>query len=481
MERKKLEEKLNAALSSSLPADNVLKEADFEPFTRDWTGRDLGRPLCVIRPTSIAHVSAAMRVAYDMRVPIVASGGRTGLVRGTHAQDALVISLDRLTNVRTIAKDLTSVTVEAGVTIAQLRQLAQERRARFPLSFGAEGSAQIGGALSTNAGGSTALRYGTARQLCLGVEVVMADGRVIDTLSPVIKNNSGPDLTQIFIGSEGTLGIITAATMRLFPAENDIASALVQVADIQQAMTLLSRVRRMAGSCLDAFEFMSKSFSERVAKKVRLPLPQPSNFVLMELTRPDDVGIGPSSDKILEGILEAALEACEIEDAVIATSLQKRQDFWAIRERSAEIAFSRKPVITTDICLPSTKITAFVAQAGEVLCRMDPGADAMTVGHLGDGNLHYTIWPQSSDTDVHCNIQNEVEALAVHLGGSFSAEHGIGLDKLDAMQRLKDPVALATMRTLKQALDPNNLLNPGRIYPQPDNISVQSKERQRTI
>jgi FAD/FMN-containing dehydrogenase len=466
---------LNQAVAGHLPEDVLLDPSECGPFRRDWSGRDLGRPLAVARPRKTEHVSALMRAARYLGIPVVPSGGRTGLVRGTYAQDALVVTLDGLCGIRAIADDLTSATVEAGVTVARLRALAEERGARFPLSFGAEGSAQIGGVLATNAGGSTALRFGTARHLCLGLEVVLPDGEVLDTLSPVLKNNSGLDLKQLFIGAEGTLGIVTAATLRLVPAENDIATAVARVAGMDQAMALLSRVRRMAASGLDAFEFMSKSFVDRVAEHIRLPLADAGDFVLIELAF--SAGSGPDARDLLERTLAAAFEAGEIDDAVMAASISQHRDFWAMRERSAEIAFATQPVVTTDICLPSTQLTAFAVEAEETLRRLDPDARSMTVGHLGDGNLHYTIWPGARDRETQRRLGDAIEALSVRLGGSFSAEHGVGLDKLDAMRRYKDPVALATMRRIKQAIDPDNLLNPGRLYPDLDEAPLPTAER----
>lgn len=457
-------DRFRLATAGRFSSGTFLAETEFGPFQRDWAGRDLGRPLAVARPNTVAEVASLVRIAQEIHIPVVASGGRTGLVRGTHARDSLVISLDRLRQVRDVADDLTSATIEAGVTVAELRRIADDRDARFPLSFGAEGSAQIGGALSTNAGGSSALRFGSARQLCLGLEVVLPDGRVLDALSPVLKDNTGLDLKQLFIGAEGTLGIITAATMRLVPKDGDVACAMAAVANLTEAMALLSRLRRVAISGLDAAEFMSRSFIERVATNVRLPVAAPGDLVLIEIAYPD--GDRGHAREFLEQTLAAALEAGEVSDATIATSEAQRRDFWAIRERAAEVAFATTPVVSTDICLPSTKLPAFAAQADMTLREHDPEASAMTVGHLGDGNLHLTIWPGTPDEDTHRCLKSAIEGLAVALGGSFSAEHGIGLDKLDAMHSLKDPVALDVMRRIKSALDPDNRMNPGRVYPE---------------
>ena len=445
------------------PSGTFVAAEDFAPFLHDWTGRELGQPVAVARPVSTAEVAELVRIAGEALLPVVAAGGRTGLNRGTDGAGALVISLDRMTDIRDIAEDSTSATVSAGVTVAALRGLASDRGVRFPLSFGADGSAQIGGALSTNAGGSSALRFGSARQLCLGIEAVLPDGRILSALPPLQKDNTGLDLKHLFIGAEGTLGIITAATMRLVPAEGDTACSVVSVPDIVHAMSLLGRLKSGCSHGLDAVEFMSKSFVERAAALTRVPLKAQADLLLVELSLPG----GPSScaSDLLEDMLGAAIEAGEATDAVLARSEADRRDFWALRERAAEVAVATQPALMIDVCLPTARLVEFSAAAAALIARRDTAADWMTTGHLGDGNLHLTIWPGGTGAEANAALKSEIEELAVAHGGSFSAEHGIGFDKLDAMRRLKDDVALDVMRRIKLALDPQNTMNPGRVYP----------------
>ncbi|MGI3187227.1 FAD-binding oxidoreductase [Nioella aestuarii] len=445
------------------PSGTFVAAEDFAPFLRDWTGRELGQPVAVARPVSTAEVAELVRIAGETSLPVVAAGGRTGLNRGTDGAGALVISLDRMTDTRDVAEDSTSATVSAGVTVAALRKLAINIGARFPLSFGAEGSSQIGGALSTNAGGSSALRFGSARQLCLGIEVVLPDGRILSALSPLQKDNTGLDLKHLFIGAEGTLGIITAATMRLVPAEDERACSVVSVPDIGRATHLLRRLKSGCSVGLDAVEFMSQSFVRRAAALTRAPLKDHADVVLVELSLPTG-SMGRASD-ILERLLGAAMEAGEITDAVIARSEADRADFWALRERAAEVAVATQPALMIDVSLPTAGLEKFSMQAGALIRRLDERAEWMTTGHLGDGNLHLTVWPGDKSPEHNAAFKSEIEALAVSLGGSFSAEHGIGFDKLDAMRRFKDDVELDVMRRIKLALDPENMMNPGRVYP----------------
>ncbi|MCP5367524.1 MAG: FAD-binding oxidoreductase [Hyphomicrobiales bacterium] len=454
---------------SDLAHGDVLAEGPaLEPYCRDWAGRDLGRPLAVVRPRSTAEVCAIVKLAHDCRVTVVPSGGRTGVVRGTYADRALVISLERLKAIRRISQEANTLTVEAGLTIAEVQAVAWDHRQRFPLSFGAEGSAQIGGALSTNAGGTNALRFGTARDLCLGLEAVLPDGRLLNELSSLRKSNTGLDLKQLFIGTEGTLGIITAATLRLFPMEGPRTVVLAAVPDADAAARLLRKLSSSANHAVEAAEFMSRSFVAALSEKggVRLPFAAPTDLLLLEIEQPSSAPDGsPSAGETVEGLLAAAFEDADVLDAVIATSEAQRKAFWAIRERAAEVAFSRHPALATDISVPTSSVAPFIDQAHAIRRAIDPASDAMAIAHLGDGNVHYTIWPASNSTDLLQRLELEIEALAVAMGGSFSAEHGIGRDKLAAMERFKDPVNLDTMRRIKTALDPHNLMNPGKVYP----------------
>jgi FAD/FMN-containing dehydrogenase len=466
---------LIAELTARFGAGHVLTGADTARFVGDWTGKYTAAPLAVVRPGSTAEVAETLRLAARHGVPVVPVGGGTGLVGGSMTTGGLMISLERMNRIRELRPEARLAVVEAGVVLSRLHDAADAAGLNFPLWFGARGSAMIGGVLSTNAGGSNVLRYGSTRALCLGLEVVLADGRVLNLMSELHKDNSGYDLKSLFIGAEGTLGIITAAVMRLVPKARAHATATLAARSLPDALTLLNRLQESTGGLVEAFEFMPGSYMDRLSV-VRPDLGQPFGAVhdvtiLVELgsTSARDCVPGPDGSlplvTLLEDTLAAMMEDGVVLDAVFATTEAQRRTMWARREAAAELTQGWLPSIDTDVAVPLTAVDAFMRQALARLRDIDPDAQTLTVAHLGDGNLHFTIFPTDDDPALGDAILTAVEDVVQDLGGSFSAEHGVGLSKRASMARRKDPVALDVMRSLKALLDPGNLLNPGKILP----------------
>lgn len=466
---------LIAELTARFGAGHVLTGADTARFVGDWTGKYTAAPLAVVRPGSTAEVAETLRLAARHGVPVVPVGGGTGLVGGSMTTGGLMISLERMNRIRELRPEARLAVVEAGVVLSRLHDAADAAGLNFPLWFGARGSAMIGGVLSTNAGGSNVLRYGSTRALCLGLEVVLADGRVLNLMSELHKDNSGYDLKSLFIGAEGTLGIITAAVMRLVPKARAHATATLAARSLPDALTLLNRLQESTGGLIEAFEFMPGSYMDRLSV-VRPDLGQPFGAVhdvtiLVELgsTSARDCVPGPDGSlplvTLLEDTLAAMMEDGVVLDAVFATTEAQRRTMWARREAAAELTQGWLPSIDTDVAVPLTAVDAFMRQALARLRDIDPDAQTLTVAHLGDGNLHFTIFPTDDDPALGDAILTAVEDVVQELGGSFSAEHGVGLSKRASMARRKDPVALDVMRSLKALLDPGNLLNPGKILP----------------
>jgi FAD/FMN-containing dehydrogenase len=463
-------------LSTFLGPAYVLTGQDAAPWARDWTGGYRGEPLAVLRPGSTAEVSRVMALAHAARASVVPASGRTGLTGATHAPDQIVLSLDRMNAIRSLNPRTGVVVAEAGVILATLHDAAEAESLLFPLTFGARGSAMVGGALATNAGGSNVLRYGSARDLCLGVEVVLADGRVLDLLSELRKDNSGYALRHLFVGSEGTLGVVTAAALTLVQRPRAYATAMVALPTLGHALRLLDRLREATGGAVEAFEWMPRAFIEaHVAHKGgREPFEGRYEVnVLVEggATAPEEAepladGTVPVVAR-LERVLAAMMEDGEVLDAVIARSEGQRREMWARREAAAEITFLRRPFVDTDVALPLDRVEAFMRDVRTRLHALDPEATDFAVAHLGDGNVHYTAYPTRDDPAHLLAVREAVDAAAVAQGGSFSAEHGIGLSKLPAMRAHKDQAALDVMRALKDALDPHGILNPGKVVPVP--------------
>ncbi len=462
-------------LGAAVGEGQVLTGADAGRYARDWMGKYEGAPLAVVRPASTAEVSAVVKVAAAHQVPVVPISGNTGLVGGTMTTGGVMVSLERMNRIRALKPDARLVVAEAGVILTRLHEAAEVEGLYFPLWFGARGSAMLGGVLSTNAGGSNVLRYGSTRALCLGLEVVLADGRVLDLMGELHKDNSGYDLKQMFIGAEGTLGIITAAVMKLVPAPRAHATATVAARSLGDALILLNRMQEATGGRVEAFEFMPRTYSDRLrVARPDLGLPfdtvpevtiliEAATTVVTEAT-PDAAGEVPLV-RLLEGILSEMLEADLIQDAILARSEQQRRAMWARREAAAEITMGRTPAVDTDVCLPVDRVEGFLTEVLARLEALDPGAKSLTVAHLGDGNLHFTAFPTRDEAGLKDRVLETVEDVVAEMGGSFSAEHGVGLSKLPSMARRKNPVALEVMRAVKSALDPEGRMNPGKVIP----------------
>ncbi|MGE5468558.1 MAG: FAD-binding oxidoreductase [Ignavibacteria bacterium] len=465
------------ALRSAIGAPHVLTDpADVAPYVRDWRGRYEGQALCVARPASTAEAAAVVKHCVAAGVAVVPQGGNTGLCggatpRGTALQPngEVVVSLARLNRVRAVDADNDTITAEAGCTLLQVQEAAAAAGRLFPLSLAAEGTATIGGNLSTNAGGVQVLRYGTARELALGLEVVLPDGSVWDGLRALRKDNTGYDLKQLFIGAEGTLGLITAAVLKLFPRPRQQAVAWAAVRDPAAAVALLARLRAQTGDRVTAFEIVGRPALDLVLRHIpnaRDPLSgKPEWQVLIELA---DTLAEPPLAGILERALEGAIEAGDVLDVVIAQSEAQAQALWALRENVAEGQKHEGAAIKHDVSVPVSRIPEFIARADAALQQAFPGVRIVCFGHIGDGNLHYNqsqtaVLENEKFLAVTPAVNRIVHDLVAELGGSISAEHGLGQLKREEIQRYKSPVEMALMRAVKGALDPSGLMNPGKL------------------
>ncbi|SFJ85958.1 FAD-binding oxidoreductase [Celeribacter neptunius] len=452
---------------------HVLTGADALPYGRDWVGKYQTAPLAVLRPGTTGEVSAILALCSETGTAVVPMGGNTGLTGATAAEGLVILSLERMNTIREIRPDARIAIVEAGVILQDLHEAAAQHDLSYPMTFGAKGSARIGGTLATNAGGSNVLRYGNTRDLCLGLEVVLADGRVLDLMSELHKDNSGYDLRDLIIGSEGTLGVITAAVLKLVPTPSAYATAMVTVPGLSGALRLLNALQTRTGGMVEAFEYMPRDYMARL-KQFRSDLIPPLGhdqdhtiFLEVASTVPRDCAADESGQVPLVSHLEETLgelfEEGLVLDAALAQSEAQRALMWQIREAAAEISVATKPIVINDLCLPIDQVEAFLARAEAKLRPLDPGFGTCVVSHLGDGNVHYTIYPS---TEALCDpLMQAVEDIVEEMRGSFSAEHGIGLSKLPSMRRRKDEVALTMMRGVKAAFDPKRILNPGKTLP----------------
>ncbi|CCE08443.1 putative D-lactate ferricytochrome C oxidoreductase [Bradyrhizobium sp. STM 3843] len=442
--------------------------ADITPYVTEERNLFHGRSPLVLRPGSTAEVAAICKLASEHHIALVPQGGNTGLVGGqTPHNGEVVVSLKRMDKIREIDTASNTMICEAGVVLQVAQQKAAEVERLFPLSLGAEGSCTIGGNLSTNAGGTAALAYGVAREMALGLEVVLADGRVLNALSKLKKDNTGYDLRNLFIGAEGTLGIITAASLRLFPKPRAIETAFVGVKSPDDALKLLAIAQSEAAGSLTSFELIAEialDFSIRHAAGNRAPLSgQHPWYVLMELSSSRE-----DARAALETILEKGFEDGIVDDAALADSLAQRMAFWKLRE---DISAAQKPEggsIKHDISVPVAAVPAFIAEANEAVVKLIPGARPVPFGHLGDGNIHYNVsQPVGAETAVFLARWHEVNAvvfeIVLRMGGSISAEHGIGVLKRDELPDVKDKTAIALMRSIKALLDPLGIMNPGKV------------------
>ena len=454
------------------PAGLLTAAEDFPPYANDWRKRYSGRPLAVVKPASTGEVAQVVRACAEARTAIVPQGGNTGLC-GAATPDAsgsqIVLALSRMNRIRAIDPLNNTITVEAGCVLSGLQSAAEGAGRLFPLSLAAEGSCQIGGNISTNAGGTAVLRYGNARELVLGLEVVLPSGEIWEGLRGLRKDNTGYDLKQLFIGAEGTLGVITAAVLKLYPLPRSRATAVVAVQGPDKALALLDRVQSAGGERLTAFELFSdfclslvlKHFTDTVPPfRRRFPF-----YVLVELS---DTQPGGGVGTLAESMLGSALEEGIILDAAIAQSETQSRAFWSLREFISEAQAREGPNIKHDVSLPISRIAEFIAAADAALARAHPGARMVTFGHLGDGNVHYNVSsPEGEDTEAFSRDPAAVN-LIVHdsvarFGGSISAEHGLGQLKRGEILRYKSPQEMELMRSVKRALDPLGIMNPGKM------------------
>ena len=463
---------LEARLTAVVGAAHVFTAAaDVAPYLTDWRGRFHGRARAVVRPQSTVEVAAVVVACAESGAPIVPQGGNTGQCGGATPDDAgaaVVLSLTRMNRVRAVDQDNATLTVEAGVTLAAVQQAATDAGMLFPLSLAAEGSCTIGGNLSTNAGGTAVLRYGNTRDLVLGVEAVLADGRVWNGLRGLRKDNTGYDLKQLFIGAEGTLGIVTAAVLKLFPAPQVRATALAAVADVATAVRLLRRLKSALGDRLVGFELVS-ALSLALSRKHQPALPDPlPGHPWYALVQVDDCTTDSPLAAQLEAALAIAIESGDAADAVIAQSGTQADELWMLRENIAEAQRREGPNIKHDISVPVSAIPGFLDEAGTALTAALPGLRFVTFGHLGDGNLHYNLAaPEGTVAEAFManapRANRIVHDLVAAHGGSISAEHGIGQLKCAELVRYKSGVELDLMRAIKAALDPRGILNPGKV------------------
>jgi FAD/FMN-containing dehydrogenase len=461
------------SLRQIVGASNVLTEGDLTAWVQDWRRRETGRALAVVRPGSTTEVAAVVKACAAARVSMVPQGGNTGMVVGSTPDASgtqVVLSLTRMNKVRTLDAGNLTITVEAGCVLQNLQEACEQAGFLFPLSLASEGSCTIGGNLGTNAGGTQVVRYGNTRELCLGLEVVNAQGEIWDGLTGLRKDNTGYDLRHLFIGSEGTLGVITAATMKLYPLPKSQLTAFAAVPSLEAAVQLLGLAHEHLGSGLTGFEVMGQFPLSLVAKhfpQQRVPFWQESEWCVV-LENSDNES-EEHARACFERLLEAAMQAGCVSDAVVAESMAQAHALWHIRE-SIPLAQAEEGLnIKHDISINVSRIPEFVAETNALLLERFPGARMVVYGHLGDGNLHYNV--QAPENEDQARFLNEMEApmnalvyeVVDRYRGSISAEHGVGSLKVDSLPKHKSPVALGMMRVIKQGLDPHNLMNPGRV------------------
>ena len=461
-----------ASLAQIVGAQYVLTDpALFAGALEEPRGLYHGKALALVRPASTNEVAAILRYCHRERLAVVAQGGNTGLVGGQipdESGEQIILSLGRLNRVREIDPLTDTMIVEAGVTLTKAQEAAAGAGRLFPLSLASEGSCTIGGNLATNAGGVAVIAYGNARDLATGVEVVLADGSILNALSKLRKDNTGYDLKHLLIGSEGTLGVITAAALKLFPLPRSRATALVGLADPHRALRLLTLARERAGMGITGFELMPRIGVELVVDNIaglRDPLGGPHAwYVLIELSSQASHGL----DATMAELLEAAVDQALIEDASIASSLRQRAEFWRLRESLSEAQKFAGGSIKHDVSTPVGATADFLDAASATVLAFMPGTRVVAFGHLGDGNIHFNVsqpigWEKDAFLAQWSAMNEVVHGVVAQFDGSISAEHGIGRLKRDLLARTKDPAALQTMRAIKAALDPRGILNPGKV------------------
>ena len=459
------------------PAYVVTDAGDMEKHERDWRGRYRGATSCVVRPGNAAEVAAVVRHCRAAGLAVVPQGGNTGMSGGALPPATLanvVLCLDRMNRVREVDPAGNTMTVEAGCTLAAIQEEAEKARRLFPVALGSQGSCQIGGNVSTNAGGTAVLRFGNMRDLVLGLEVVLPDGRLWNGLRALRKDNTGYDLKQLFIGAEGTLGIVTAAVLKLYPQPKVRVAAWVGIESIERAVELLAYLQARCGERLSSFEVMSRGQLDLVLQHIpgtRDPLQKAYPWsVLVEAT---DSRADSDLADYLQNTLAAALDDGLIDDAAVAASERQVNDFWRLRESVSEANRNSGYSVSHDTSVPIVRIPDFVHRASAALKARSPNPLVVAVGHVGDGNIHLVaIFPRAGKEPAELQREADAASLEVHriaadLGGSISAEHGIGSAKRDELKRYKDPVELELMHGIKRLLDPGNLMNPGKVIDLP--------------
>lgn len=454
------------------PAGHIDAPGDMEPYVAEWRGRYRGTTPLVLRPATTQELSEVVKACWEAGVPIVPQGGNTSLVGGSIPSEdgsEVLVSLSRLNRVREIDPLNYTVTVEAGCVLQAIQEAAAEVDRLFPLSLGAEGTCQIGGNISSNAGGTMTLRYGNMRDLVLGLEVVMPDGQVWDGMRRLRKNNTGYDLKHLFIGAEGTLGIVTAAVLKLFPRPKQVETGFLAVRDPDAAIELLASLRSASGDSLSAFELMPRIAIDFALKHVAGtidPLEESHPwYVLLEFATGSG---GDAFRDTIEATLGEAMEAGLVMDAVLASSESQAKQLWFIREAIVEAQKYAGGSIKHDISIPVSCVGTFIREATEAVERTIPGARPVPFGHVGDGNIHFNVTqPEDADTEAYLAQWDKLNAvvhdIVLGMDGSISAEHGIGTFKREELKRVKSPVELELMRKVKAALDPKGLMNPGKV------------------
>ncbi|MEN5081645.1 FAD-binding oxidoreductase [Bosea sp. TWI1241] len=456
----------------------IVDPAEMEPWLTDWRGRRKGRALCVVQPATTAEVAAVVRLCAEERQPVFPVGGNTGLCygavpeNGSDDRPGIVLSLRRMNRIRAIDRAGGVAAVDAGVVLGDLHTAALAAGRQFPLHLGSEGSAQIGGLISTNAGGTGVVRYGPMRDLVAGLEVVLPDGRVLDDMAALRKDNTGYMLRHLFIGAEGTLGIITGAALRLHPQTPNTAHAWVSVADPAAAVALLTAMQDRAGSAIQAFELVSASqfaLVLRHVERIRIPFATlPAWSVMIELGSEDPT---TQLDGVFEEVLGVGLEDGSVLDAVVATSQQQAEEFWHVRHSVSEANKKEGIGVVHDVAVRSADVAAFIASADMVAAERYPQATTQVVCHLGDGNVHYILmfqrdfWQTLPDGEAFAlEVERAIHDVAARFSGTFSAEHGVGRKLTEELARLTDPVRYGLMLQLKQMFDPHGLMNPGSLF-----------------
>ncbi len=461
-------------LSAIVGADHVLCGSDIARWREDWLGQYFSDPIAVVRPACTQEVSELVKLANETKTAIVPVSGNTGLAGGVSGSGHIMVSMERMNTIHEVRKASRVAIVDAGVVLSDIHAAADEQGLVFPLTFGARETAMIGGNMSTNAGGSNVVRYGNTRDLILGLEAVLPTGEIVDLMSELRKDNSGYNLKHLILGAEGTLGLITKAVLKLSPKPLAYATAMVAAPSIADSLELLNKLQDATGGAVEAFEYMPRIYVEHhlsVDDTAREPFDEPHDVNIMvevgttiaEDAVPDATGEIPFVAKF-EAILAGLFESGAVLDAVVAQNEAQRKAMWSRRE-AAGVIINHPQLINHDIAVPLEKVATFLDIMGARLQEIDPGATEMVVSHLGDGNIHYAVWGKSQDPEVRDAVTEAVEDVTKQLGGSFSAEHGIGVGKLKSMKRRKDPVAIAAMKAIKTALDPNNIMNPGKVLP----------------